>query len=553
VTLVHETDVNGVRCFWVETNRPTLRASLIFRQGQADESLAESGWLHLLEHLVLDGKGGGALSINGSVSLLETTFDAHGPADAVAEHLTAVSQWLRDPDLSKFEHERDILAAESASRGGPAVRAFGWRYGARGPGVANLDEAGLGRATAERLEDRAHRVFTRGNAVLVLDGPPPPGLKIDLHDGELLRPKPAVACEDPLPAIYQDDAGLVLSGIVARSPGATLVPYVLERMLRDRLRHDAGGAYAPWSVYQAVDDDNALALAGSDLTTKLLPEIVGEIRRMMHKIKDSGLPQDIVAEAVELRVQALLDPYNAVGLAYAASSYVLSGQSPKTLDQIVEESRAISAISLQKDAWAFANSLMFGVPGEAAFANEYHRLEAPTRQPSAVGRRFRELNWPATVDVLRISNEVIQISGTGYVRTAALADVEGVIAYEDGGRFLISSDGWGVAVEPRQWRNGAEAVRTIDQLVAEDKLLPKPARTQPPATRQLSILARWWAWGRRAWMPMLIIGALAAVAAAFAVAVVIAVPILLVPVGIIAIAVVRGLVTSRRSDAGQVS
>ena len=85
MVIVRESEVDGVPCFWVETGRPTLAARLMFRQGMADEPLHESGWLHLLEHMVLHGAGSGPLQINGSVSPLITGFDAHGPAASVTE------------------------------------------------------------------------------------------------------------------------------------------------------------------------------------------------------------------------------------------------------------------------------------------------------------------------------------------------------------------------------------------------------------------------------------------------------------------------------------
>ena len=46
--------VDGVRTFWVDSGRPTLAATLMFRVGAADETVATSGWLHLLEHLDAD-------------------------------------------------------------------------------------------------------------------------------------------------------------------------------------------------------------------------------------------------------------------------------------------------------------------------------------------------------------------------------------------------------------------------------------------------------------------------------------------------------------------
>ena len=88
---LRHTDVDGVRCFWVETGRPTLAGALFFRHGMVDEPLAESGWLHVLEHLALHGRGGGALHVNGSVTPLHTSFDVHGPHQGVVDHLAQVT------------------------------------------------------------------------------------------------------------------------------------------------------------------------------------------------------------------------------------------------------------------------------------------------------------------------------------------------------------------------------------------------------------------------------------------------------------------------------
>jgi len=491
VTVVKEASVDGVRCFWVETNRPTLRASLMFRQGLADEPLVESGWLHLLEHLALDGKGGGALSINGSVSLLQTTFDAHGPADLVATHLASVTRWLRDPDLSRLEHERGVLAAEASMRGGASSRAMGWRYGARGPGVINLDEPGIGRASDEALRARAGRVFTRGNAVLVLDGPPPKGLTLDLHDGPLLRPATAVPCDDTLPAVYHEHAGIVLSGVVKRSMGAVLIPYVLERMLRDRLRHEAGAAYAPWSDYQGVDDDHAVVLAGSDVSSEKAPGVFSDIARLAHTIRDDGLPSAIVDEAVELRVQAINDPYNSMGMAYAAASYALSGDEPKTLEEIVAENRAVDAFSLQGDAFAFTQSLLVGAPSSTVVLDGWPILVPPSSVPlSASPRIFKHRDWPASKDELWITDDLVHASFGTYSRSMRFDAIEAILTFGDGGRYLVDRDGWGLWIEPFEWADGDIATAVLDKIVPFTKHCPQPAREVTPRKRMPAI-KRW--------------------------------------------------------------
>src|SRR6187549_1835372 len=127
MTELHETEVDGVRCFWVETSRPTLTAVLVFRFGIVDEPITESGFQHVLEHLALRGRGGGALHVNGQITLLETAFDAHGPAELVSAHFAEVTSWLSAPTFEDLARERGVLRAETDVRGGgPVQRALGW-------------------------------------------------------------------------------------------------------------------------------------------------------------------------------------------------------------------------------------------------------------------------------------------------------------------------------------------------------------------------------------------------------------------------------------------
>ena len=425
------------------------------------------------------------------MSLLQTSFDAHGPADLVAAHLASVTHWLREPDLSRLDHERGVLAAEASMRGGAGGRAIGWRYGARGPGVVNLDEPGLGRASAEALVTRAQRVFTRGNAVLVLDGPPPEGLTLDLPEGPLLRPSIAVPCDDTLPAVYPEQAGIVLSGVVRRSMGAVLLPYVLERMLRDRLRHEAGAAYAPWSDYQSVDDDHAVVLSGSDVSSELAPDVFADIARLAHTIRDDGLPGAIVEEAIELRIQAINDPYNSMGLAYAAGSYALSAEEPKTLEEIVAETRAVNAFTIQEDAFAFTQSLLVGVPGETVVLGGWPILAGPSHVPlSASPRIFKHRDWPASKDELWITDDLVHASFGTFSRSVRFDAIEALFVYGDGGRYVIDRNGWGLQLEPFEWADGATAVALLDKIVPFTKHCPRPARDFTPP-RRMSAIRRW--------------------------------------------------------------
>ena len=163
--------------------------------------------------------------------------------------------------------------------------------GARGPGkFGSYSEPALGRATAERLTERAKRVFTAENAVLVLDGPPPTGLRLSLPQGEFLPAVAAVPCDDTLPAGYVDEAGVVVSGVVRRSSAVTMLPEIIQRALRDQLRNTDGAAYAPWATYEPVDGDHAVVVAGSDVNADRYPHVVETTWALIRKLRAQGAP-----------------------------------------------------------------------------------------------------------------------------------------------------------------------------------------------------------------------------------------------------------------------
>ncbi|MGL4744555.1 MAG: hypothetical protein ACRCXL_09265, partial [Dermatophilaceae bacterium] len=65
--VVHADEIDGVAVIWVDSSRPTLRASLVTRAGVVDETLPTTGWTHLAEHLALHDRDRGTFAVNGSV------------------------------------------------------------------------------------------------------------------------------------------------------------------------------------------------------------------------------------------------------------------------------------------------------------------------------------------------------------------------------------------------------------------------------------------------------------------------------------------------------
>jgi hypothetical protein len=463
----------------------------MFRQGMGDETLTESGWLHLLEHLCLHGRGGGALQVNGSVSVLSTEFSAHGPTELVSQHLSQVTGWLATPDLRDLRREQDVLRAEARLRTGPAPRAFGWRYGAQGPGLVSYDEPGLGRVTEPTLTERANRVFTTGNAVLALDGPPPAGLRLHLPPGPMLPAGEAVPCDDGM-AAYVDEGGVVLSGVITRSDAATVVPEILRRALKERLRDHAGGAYAPWSNYERVDGRHALVLAGSDVAPALLPRLAGLVLDLVERFTSDPVPQGWLDEIIAERLQAYADPHMVAMVAWRAASMWLVGDRPEDLAELVENTRNLDPEAVRADLVDFSDSLLLGIPGETIWRDQLPMLTFPTTSARPQGRRWRHRDWPANASILSVDARGAAVSQGDSTQAMALGNVAGMYCFPDGARHLVGRDGWSLAVEPDRWRRGRGAVELLDTTVPAELHLPQPARTGVTPFKPAAWPVRWW-------------------------------------------------------------
>jgi hypothetical protein len=468
---VLESEVDGVPCFWVETGRPTLAARLMFRQGIADEPLHESGWLHLLEHMALHGSGHGSLQVNGSVSPLVTSFDVHGPAESVADHLIRLTAWLGNPRLHGVERERGVLRAESELRKGPLLNSLRWRYGAQGPGVGSYDEPGLVRATPERLWDRCVRVFNRGNAVLVLDGPPPRRLRLGLVDGSFLPPRPAVSVESRFPQAYQEPAGLVLSGVVSRSHEAGIATSLLEKAIREEVRERAGAAYAPWATYEPVDADTAVIAAGSDLLPDVLPSVLEKTLVVLDRLQ-AGAPSAWLEEQVAARLQAFRDPYNAMGVALRTGQSVLSEQLPPSYDELVAEIEDTDRERVRESFHQLRSTLLLGAPGGTKLPRRVPEVSYLRTTPWRDTRGQRHMNWPRNRTRLSVGSSGVELVERNDALQVPVAEVAALMKWADGTRHVIGHTGWGLTMAPTEWHGGPALTRALDRLVLPDLHLP---------------------------------------------------------------------------------
>ena len=490
MTLVRETVVDGVRTMWVDSGRPTLLATLMFRAGRADEVLTTAGWLHLLEHLALHGLHRGSLAVNGSVSTLETTFTFHGPAEQVVTALAEVTRRLTSPDMAELDRERRVLAAEASTRGGPVHRALGQRYGARGPGLAAYDDVALGRATPELLHGLARSVFVASNASLALDGPPPADLGLDLAEGDGVRSAPAaVPVEHPRTA-YMEPVGLVLSGVVTRSAAHTFAAHMLEDALRRRLREQDGTSYAPYSLYEAVDADHALVLAGADVSPTTAPSLLGNVIDLTDALATHGPDPEALADVKAAARQAFTDPYNIGFLAHRAAAQALQGRPVEQLEDVLAEHDAIEVDTLVPALSELRDSLIVGAPPGTAPHRRLTLSEQPVVATPAKGTR--SASWPADDHRLGVTDTMLTVGDSRHHYQYDLGDLAGYFTWDNGARRLVLHDGWGFTFVPTAWARGDEHVRRLDDLVKDDLHLPQPDETAPEPAERDHLAERLW-------------------------------------------------------------
>lgn len=516
---VHVGTVGEVPTYWVDLGRETLSAVMLFRCGMVDETLLTRGWLHLLEHLALHGRDAesGALHVNGSVGLLYTQFEVHGPRDQVVRALGHIAAWLRDPTLDRANREADVLRAESALRGtGQIGQALLWRYGPQGPGLAGYDEFGLHAVRSEPLRELVSRVFTTGNAALVLDGPPPPDLELALPAGARLHMPRATSLAQDLPLGYVISGGVTMSGNLPRSNAAILMPMILRERVNRVLRVEGAGAYAPWAHYEPVDADRAIAVVGSDISETLRPSVVTQLLGVLDALATGAEVAESLDRARDGYLQAMRDPFNAAGMGFRAAREHLQGKTPTlTLSDNCAGIEAVTAGDIQDLSLQVLRTLMLGVEGKVQWDDQVIPMGRFPTRPMGKGRRYRSASYPAETGRLLIGTNALAMGDPSDAMTIDIDQIAAVVASGDGGRQVVDANGWILNIEPTLWRRGQQAIQNLDERIPSNKVVRLPSRASVPKPLSPWELVR--ASARKLRSTLAILGGVALVAIALAV------------------------------------
>ncbi len=481
-------EIDGVPVVWGSVEGP-LAASLIFRVGRSDETLVSSGITHLVEHLALfrEGLTGEASHFNGQVDDTTASFYLHGEPNEVNGFLDRVTTNLGTLPMERLQTEREILRSEAANRslGGGYLSLMRWRYGPRTYGLSAYEEFGLRRLEAADVEAWAARMFSRDNAVLMLSGPPPAGLRLNLCGGSRSTPVVASSALPQLPAWYREgDPGAALLATVHRGTPATLLRHVVEQRLRTRLRYDLGASYSPGVAYEPRDGREAHLFIAADA----VPEQADAVRREIGTVLTQLTVDDVAA--VDLVVwsrgwsQALAEAGARRGWVHTQAMDVLLGRSRLDYEGWLQEVRDLTPEEVVGVAREAHESSLLRLGGEFDGALD-DRVAAPvwSAPGHGEGREFEEIratpDTPGSRLVIGSSSTTVEFDGARRV-VVEHAEVAAALTWPDGQVVLMGNDAFQLQIDPRFWIEGRDAVATLHTRLPAERWVSMPERELAP-------------------------------------------------------------------------
>lgn len=476
--MIQQTELSGIPTLLAPATGPA-RAGITFRVGYADEPLARSGITHLIEHLALHGLGLTDYHHNGMTAPDVTSFFSQGSPDSVSNHLEQVCRALTELPLDRASVEADVLRTEADGRARSIDdRLCRLRYGSRGLGLAGYPEWGLHAVQPDDLRAWVDRYFTAGNAVLWFSGMDlPQGLVLRLPDGAR-QPVPAIPSTIPRTPAYVSGANGAIGwqSIVRRSSAARAHTQLLRRELFRRMRQENGYSYTLATDYRPTSAEFTHISAVADVAEDREPAALGEFLDVLASLRYGALdPEDLAGTAAQFRSD-LSDPLADAARLPAAASDLLVGAPLLQIDEILDESDRVTLDDVRRVAEeAVGNALLLTPDGLDADWAGFEAVPAWS-DTQADGPPLPAHDDPDVALVIG-ADAVSGIVG-GHAATVGYGDCEAMLAWPDGGRLLVGSDGTHCRIEPTLYPLDPQLIGYVDQRVPAGRVIPMPPR--PP-------------------------------------------------------------------------
>jgi predicted Zn-dependent peptidase len=459
-----------VPVFW--HNQPgRLNARLIFGVGVAHETFLETGITHLVEHLAMRPLRTGRYDNTAATEMLHTAFDVASSAETVVDHLRRICASLTHLDTGPLERERGVLVAEERASEGPSVTSWLpssiW-FGNRAFGLAGNVRIAPVRASAGQVRAWCGRWFHRGNAALVLSGPPPEDLRLPLPDGPRHQPPAATPFDLKTPAQTTIPNGVVGCALVNWTAPMACAAGILLSRLTERLRHLEGLGYDIGFDHQPIDQRRAVLGFGADVPDKHARRVAEAIRVELSTLGDAGPTADELAADRASLLDQLAQPefaqYRAVDEAVSA----LTGW-PSAVAQQSQILTGVDADTVAAAARELAGGLVLCAP-QGHLSPDLPELPGSPLDPVSGRELKRALVGSTTPRGFRIvagDEGLSAFYGGSPVPVAVVRydDIAGVGVEHTDGRLpilhLFGLHGGLITVRPGDWRGGRALVREL--------------------------------------------------------------------------------------------
>jgi hypothetical protein len=474
--LIGSTSVDGIPTLFAPREGP-ITAGLIFRVGHADETIANSGITHLVEHLALFHRELGDVHHNGHTGEYFTTFHVAGTEAEVVEYLNGVCAALRDLPVTRIVVEKEILRTEASRRAtGPVEALRVHRHGSLGEGIAVHREVGLHAVDAADVLAWASSRFTSGNAVLwVTSERVPPGLDLRLPPGDRLPIVEHPEMLDEKPAFFVGAQGTVLlDAIIPRTSAGYVFANVATKALFRALRQVGGFSYSAECQYDPIDARRARVTIFADALEHQQAAVIGGVVDVLAALRAGSVDQsDLAGARAALRS---LDDIPSLGAALLPTTAIdfLVGRRLRNLSTVRDEHEAVTVDDIAAVAGEVWRDALIQVPeGALDWAGA---AALPSWSASAVsGTAFPRYDDRDVAIV--VADDGVSLTTQEGAVTVRFAECVGYLMQPDGGRILLGRDGFRVVIEPTLHRGlTPEVVETVDAAVASDVVIVLPPR-----------------------------------------------------------------------------
>lgn len=469
---MQRTEIDGVTTFWEQGPEP-FTAILMFRAGARHETFRTGQVSHLVEHLVMSTLPKTHLEHNAQVDADTTSFYATGRPDEVVDFLARLCAGIRGLPLDRVEREAGVLQAEDGTSEHPAVCwSIGVRFDLTGIGLLGAAGPGPRHLSAEHAAAYAARHLVRGNAVLVLSGPPPEGLRLDLPDGPQPVEQAARRSAFPLPALNR--AEMPFPTISFEVPGTRdnegVLAAILQERLSDDLRQDRGIAYS-CEVGLLRLEESTLVTVWTDGHEERRAEIAGALWACVRDLATQGPTQAELDHAVAWLSARLTDPRNTVDWVAAEAYRHLVGLPPRTREGYLASLGELTTDDVRRRFASGLDTVLLGVPQDVQLVvddlTDHTDAEFSGGEPvrgEVFARRTLSL---APRDLRFVAGpEGISQTAHGYTAGARWDGVVGV-AVADGIRHVVLETGQPLCVMRRHVKDTDRLFAIIDAHTAD--------------------------------------------------------------------------------------